>query len=331
MHATSKVAASPARATPCASALPGRSSASTPTCELPSRRMGFLTRDARRVERKKYGLAQGPPRSAVHQALSAGSEPSRRGRPAVADVRLFGTDGVRGRANTELSPRLAFDLARAAGEAVDGPVLIGRDTRRSGPMLAAALHAGFNSVGVDTVDLGIIPVGAVSRLGRDTGAALRRDGECVAQPGTRQRHQVLRERRRQAVRRAGGRHRGALPPQVPRGSRRSAPRSGCSPTMTDAVDRYVGYHRRSVDYSPARAVSLVLDCANGAAFHAAPELFARARCRGRRLQRRAGRHEHQRRTVAPPILSSSAAGRRQGRVLPSTATPTGSSPSTRTA
>ena len=81
-------------------------------------------------------------------------------------MRLFGTDGVRGRANSFLTPELAFDLARAAGEGGDGPVVVGRDTRRSGPMLAAAVHAGFNAVGVDTVDLGIIPVGAVSRLGR---------------------------------------------------------------------------------------------------------------------------------------------------------------------
>ena len=51
-----------------------------------------------------------------------------------------------------------------------GPSSWGRDTRRSGPMLAAAVHAGFNAVGVDTVDLGVIPVGAVSRLGRDIGA-----------------------------------------------------------------------------------------------------------------------------------------------------------------
>ena len=88
----------------------------------------------------------------------------------MADRHLFGTDGVRGVANDGLTPEIAFDLARAAGEGREGHVLVGRDTRRSGPMLAAALMAGFNSVGVDTVDLGIIPVGAVSRLVRDSGA-----------------------------------------------------------------------------------------------------------------------------------------------------------------
>ena len=84
--------------------------------------------------------------------------------------RLFGTDGVRGNANSDLTPDIAFDLARAAGESVTGHVLIGRDTRRSGPMLASAVASGFNSVGIDVVDLGIIPTGAVSRLTRDSAA-----------------------------------------------------------------------------------------------------------------------------------------------------------------
>jgi len=89
----------------------------------------------------------------------------------LADRKLFGTDGVRGVANTELTPELAFGLARAAGDGRGDHVVIGRDTRRSGPMLTSALSAGFNSVGVGTIDLGVIPVGAVSLLTRTTGAA----------------------------------------------------------------------------------------------------------------------------------------------------------------
>ncbi len=85
---------------------------------------------------------------------------------------LFGTDGVRGVANTELTAQLAFTLAQAAGSGLEGEVLIGRDTRRSGVMLSQALHAGFNSVGLDTIDLGVIPVGGVSRLTASSGAVL---------------------------------------------------------------------------------------------------------------------------------------------------------------
>src|SRR5690606_26204184 len=83
--------------------------------------------------------------------------------------RMFGTDGVRGVANTEdLSPELAFALGRAAAtlarERSGGRVVgvIGRDTRRSGPMLAAALSAGICSAGGDVVDLGVITTPGVA-------------------------------------------------------------------------------------------------------------------------------------------------------------------------
>ncbi|HET6644989.1 MAG TPA: phosphoglucosamine mutase, partial [Fimbriimonadales bacterium] len=62
---------------------------------------------------------------------------------------LFGTDGVRGVANAELSPELALRLGRAAGEWLrrkgGKSAVIGRDTRQSGSMLGAALASGLNS------------------------------------------------------------------------------------------------------------------------------------------------------------------------------------------
>lgn len=83
--------------------------------------------------------------------------------------RMFGTDGIRGVANTEaLSPELAFALGRAAvaHAASHGAgrllAVIGRDTRQSGPMLAAALSAGICSAGGDVVDLGVVTTPAVA-------------------------------------------------------------------------------------------------------------------------------------------------------------------------
>ncbi|MGB3055839.1 MAG: phosphoglucosamine mutase, partial [Acidimicrobiales bacterium] len=62
----------------------------------------------------------------------------------------FGTDGVRGVANVELTPELALLLGRSAARVLGGERwCIGRDTRRSGPMLGAALAAGLASEGVD--------------------------------------------------------------------------------------------------------------------------------------------------------------------------------------
>ncbi|MCW3156922.1 phosphoglucosamine mutase [Micropruina sonneratiae] len=88
-------------------------------------------------------------------------------------ARLFGTDGVRGRANAELTAELALDLAVAAahvlGEAgvFEGRrpfALVGRDTRASGEFLEAAVVAGLASAGVDVVRLGVIPTPGVAYL-----------------------------------------------------------------------------------------------------------------------------------------------------------------------
>jgi phosphoglucosamine mutase len=90
--------------------------------------------------------------------------------------RLFGTDGVRGVANRELTPELAFRIGRAAASllADDGgerPVIVGRDTRISGTMLEAAIIAGVTSVGCDAVSLGIAPTPAIACVTRAEGAA----------------------------------------------------------------------------------------------------------------------------------------------------------------
>ena len=87
--------------------------------------------------------------------------------------RLFGTDGVRGIANADLTPELAFRLGAAAGELLaraGGRIVIGRDTRRSGDMLQAALAAGINAAGADALLAGIVPTPAVAFLTRDLGA-----------------------------------------------------------------------------------------------------------------------------------------------------------------
>ena len=83
--------------------------------------------------------------------------------------RLFGTDGVRGVANMELTPMLAFKLGKAAaiyfGRETSRPkIIIGRDTRLSGTMLESALAAGICSAGGDAHLLGVMPTPGVSFL-----------------------------------------------------------------------------------------------------------------------------------------------------------------------
>lgn len=85
--------------------------------------------------------------------------------------KLFGTDGVRGIANKELSPELAFQVAQAAAlwmiqSGWTRRVVIGQDTRLSSPMLEAAVCSGFCSIGVDVVSIGVVPTGCVSYIAR---------------------------------------------------------------------------------------------------------------------------------------------------------------------
>ncbi len=85
--------------------------------------------------------------------------------------RLFGTDGVRGVANKDLTNELAMKIGMAAAEILlktsedkRPTVMIGRDTRASGDMLEAALTAGFCSVGVNVLSVGVVPTPAIAYL-----------------------------------------------------------------------------------------------------------------------------------------------------------------------
>ena len=84
--------------------------------------------------------------------------------------RLFGTDGIRGVANQELRPELAFKVGRAVAHILcnhkEGSILVGKDTRISGDMLESALVAGITSMGIDVILLGVIPTPAVAYLTR---------------------------------------------------------------------------------------------------------------------------------------------------------------------
>ncbi|WP_099202952.1 phosphoglucosamine mutase [Miniphocaeibacter massiliensis] len=89
--------------------------------------------------------------------------------------KYFGTDGIRGIANTELTPELAFKVARASAHKLENNhkklIIIGKDTRKSGDLLESALVAGYTSMGFDVYLLGVIPTPAVAYLTRYYNAA----------------------------------------------------------------------------------------------------------------------------------------------------------------
>lgn len=89
--------------------------------------------------------------------------------------RMFGTDGVRGIANKELTPELAFEIGQAGAYVLTGStgkkpvILVGKDTRISGDILECALTAGLCSVGAKVVSAGVIPTPAIAYLVRRFG------------------------------------------------------------------------------------------------------------------------------------------------------------------
>jgi len=81
--------------------------------------------------------------------------------------RLFGTDGIRGVANVDLRPTIAYALGRATAHELvgaGGSLVVGRDTRRSGQMFVAAITAGAASLGADVHDAGVLPTPALAFL-----------------------------------------------------------------------------------------------------------------------------------------------------------------------
>ncbi len=84
-------------------------------------------------------------------------------------TRLFGTDGIRGVANVDLKPTLAYALGRATAHRLAGPggaLLVGQDTRRSGDLFVAAITAGATSLGVNVHVVGVLPTPALAYLTR---------------------------------------------------------------------------------------------------------------------------------------------------------------------
>ncbi|MBT8248595.1 MAG: phosphoglucosamine mutase [Acidimicrobiia bacterium] len=184
--------------------------------------------------------------------------------------RLFGTDGVRGVANEELTIDFAMDLARAAADDISGPVVIGRATRRSGEMLRLAMQAGFHSVGVDTEDVGVIPTAAIAHLTDLADASL---GVVVSAS-----HNPASDNGIKFFGGDGGKLTDALEDRIEARLRQGppwrTPRAGVGIRFprTNGVDEYLTWLKSDIAYT-LRGIDVAIDGANGAAFLAAPRLF----------------------------------------------------------
>lgn len=189
---------------------------------------------------------------------------------------LFGTDGVRGVANRELTPDLALALGRAAGQLLLGrsrEVFVGRDTRLSGPMLEAGLVAGLCSAGADVKLLGIVPTPAVAFL---TVQHRARFGAMISAS-----HNPVPDNGIKFFSDIGTKLPGDVEAEI-EGSLASPPLelptgSGVGGVTADGegIERYVEHVVGSVEGS-LNGSKVVLDCAFGSAWELAPRVFEAA-------------------------------------------------------
>jgi phosphoglucosamine mutase len=194
-------------------------------------------------------------------------------------ARLFGTDGVRGLANADLTPELALSVAAAAARVLvehdssHRPVaVVGRDPRASGEMLQAAVSAGLTSAGADVMQLGVLPTPAlahlVGELGADVGVMISASHNPMPDNGIK-------------LFAAGG-HK--LPDHIEDEVEAHMGVDFPRPTgagvgrvydIADSLDRYIVHLLKAVPQQLG-GLRVVVDCANGAAWAAAPQAYREA-------------------------------------------------------
>ncbi len=191
--------------------------------------------------------------------------------------KYFGTDGVRGVANKELTCDLAYKLGRAGGYVLTNneykvKVVVGKDTRQSGDMLEAALIAGLMSVGCDVITVGVIPTPGVAYLTRKYGA------ECGVVISAS--HNPMEDNGIKFFNKDGFKLDDEIELKIeeyidniekidynPIGNA-----VGVRIHKHTATQDYVDYLKSIVD-TDLTGLKVVLDCANGAAYKVAPEVF----------------------------------------------------------
>jgi phosphoglucosamine mutase len=198
--------------------------------------------------------------------------------------KLFGTDGVRGLANRDLTAPLALSLAAAAAQVLGQAspasgrrpyALVGRDPRASGEFLEAAVVAGLASSGIDVRRVGVLPTPGVAYLtgamGADFGVMLSASHNPMPDNGIKffaAGGLKLDDEVEEAIEAAM-----SEPPLTPTGAD-----VGRVVDTVDPISRYVAHLTSTVDHSLA-GLRIVLDCADGAASVAAPQAFIEAGAR----------------------------------------------------
>src|SRR5271170_5846281 len=208
--------------------------------------------------------------------ISLSSHSSRRRVSSGMARKYFGTDGMRGRANSKITAEVALKVGQAAGVAFRRGehrhrVVIGKDTRLSSYMIENALVAGFTSVGADVLLLGPVPTPAVAMLTRsmrcDLGVMISASHNPYEDNGIKLFGPDGYKLSDEVETRIEALMDGDVAPKLA-----NSPDLGRAKRIDDVEARYIEYAKRTL----SREVSLeglrvVVDCANGAAYKVAPE------------------------------------------------------------
>jgi len=194
--------------------------------------------------------------------------------------RLFGTDGVRGCANKDLTPELVFSLGKSASLVIAkqhgkgrASAVVGRDPRASGEMLEAALIAGLATVGVDVLKVGVLPTPAIAYLTQyykaDLGVVLSAS------------HNVFSDNGVKFFSKDGKKLADEVEDEIEKNLETKVPHPtgsevGRVKEMADAYEAYLSHLLETVETGALKGLKVVVDCANGAASDVAPDLYQRA-------------------------------------------------------
>ena len=191
--------------------------------------------------------------------------------------RMFGTDGVRGIANKDLTSEMAYNLGRAGAyvltEGAHKPkILVGKDTRISGDMLESALVAGILSVGAEAIILGVIPTPAVAHLtrkyGADAGVMISASHNPVEYNGIKffdNKGYKLPDELEDEIQRVIESGFEGVPSPI-------GGDIGKAQIEVGALDDYIDFAKETIAVN-LRGLKVALDCANGAVYKAAVRAF----------------------------------------------------------
>lgn len=193
--------------------------------------------------------------------------------------RLFGTDGVRGVANSELTPELAFKLGKAGAHVLSRDkerpvVIIGKDTRLSGDMLEDALSAGILAVGGNVIKVGVLPTPAIAHLVKvyqaDAGVVISASHNPFEYNGIKffngdgfKLDDSIENEIEDIILR-----------DIDVNSHITGDMLGrCLEADDDAEEKYAEFLKSTIDVD-IKGIKLVLDCANGAAYSVAEKVYS---------------------------------------------------------